>query len=144
MTAPDTQLLVGLILMGSILLGLAWYTRFILVSVASCLVYFSALAAIISGGVGPGFTEEWVQALSLALICLCVAPLTLQMRVEVQNEKRFGQDNYNWKSFEKRGWTPDRQSAYEKHRGDIRKLAERGVSRSRSRRPSRQGDDFVR
>ena len=132
MSTADVILVLGFLAVGGLFTWLAQETRLLPVSVAGTILFLVPLAMVISGGIGPGFDEEWVQLLSLALISLAFTPLLMQMRVEVHHEKRFGQDNYNWKSFEKRGWNPSRdQNQREAFKEGLRTISGRANARRR-------------
>ena len=71
---------------------------------------------------------------------MAFAPLLLQMRQEVHHERRFGDGGtFNWKSYEKRGWTPEDKNSYERFRGNLKEITTRAnqsraaAARSRTR-----------
>ena len=106
---------------------------------AASIAWLVPLIALATGTIGPGIVETRVQAMRFLLILMAFAPLLHQMKQEVQHERRFGDSGaFNWKSYEKRGWTPDDKDSYARFRGNLKEITTRAnqtrASAARSQR----------
>ena len=106
----------------------------------ACISWLVPLIALATGVLGPGMAVLWVQAISLVFILMAFSPLLLQMRTEVQHEKRMGDlGTFNWKAYQKRGWTPenmiDTSTAF---RNNLREITKRANSVNRNSVRSRK------
>lgn len=120
-------------------LGLTYLSsqiRIITYAFGACIAWLIPLMALATGVLGPGISVLWVQGASLLFVLMAFSPLLLQMRQEVQHERRFGDaGSFNWKSYEKRGWTPDDGDSYARFRGNLKQITSRAnQSRAQAQR----------
>ena len=113
---------------------------------SASIAWLVPLIALATGTLGPGITETWVQAICLLLVLMAFAPLLLQMRQEVQHERRFGDaGSFNWKSYEKRGWTPEDKDSYARFRGNLKEITTRAnQTRSSAAKAQRRYAEKIR
>ena len=129
----------GVFLLGlvSLALGLTWISSrlsFLPIAVAAAISWLVLDAAVLTGSIGPGFTETWVEAAAILFTLMVFVPLLLQSKVEVKNEVRNSNQSFSWVSREMSSYDPSKSSTYDEHRKLTREIAERGVSRQRRRR----------
>ena len=79
--------------------------------------------AFITGALGPGFGEEWVQAVVILFMVMTFTPLLMQMRTIVRYEQRRENSTRSWTSFASKSQLedvpPDRYSEYRQRLREI-------------------------
>ena len=150
-TTTQGVTLIAMLALGLGLTYIAIQAKMLPYAFAAAIAWLVPLIALGTGTIGPGIGVLWVQAICLAFILMAFAPVLMQMRVEVWHERRMGDGGmFNWKSYQKRGWTPESQVAsYDRFRKNLSEITERanathkGIARARQNYASKLRDELV-
>lgn len=135
MTTSEGIFFIGLVTLALSLTVISFKVRMLPLSVGASISWLVLVSAFVTGSVGPGFDEIWVDSIVLLFVLLAFTPLLSQMKQEVKNEVRLSGRSASWVTYEANDFDPLKKSKYDKHRESIRDIGTR-VSKRRSARGS--------